>query len=138
MNIYSGLIFTLPNLQFVRSIVSIYGPSNEIRDFRYLATASKSSTICAMRRWKRRKLDSQEALLSNAAANLDKQTVYTLQSAPSSMERHLMWARLVEDLNNGRITRIISLLLCETLVFRNMVIMRKLYTLSYEKNRGLF
>lgn len=43
----------------------------------------------------RRKLDSLEALLSNAAANLDKQTVCTVQSAPSSMESHLMWARFM-------------------------------------------
>ena len=69
------MIFTSPNFQFVRSIVSVYGPSNGIRDFRYLATASKSSTICAMKRWMRRKLDSLDALLSNAAASLDKQTV---------------------------------------------------------------
>ena len=43
----------------------------------------------------RRKLDSLEALLSNDAANLDKQTVCTVQSAPSSMESHLMWARFM-------------------------------------------
>ena len=43
----------------------------------------------------RRKLDSLEALLSNAAANIDKQTVCMVQSAPSSMERHLMWARFM-------------------------------------------
>ena len=66
-------------------------------------------------------------------ANLDKQTVCTVQSAPSSMERHLMWARFMEDLNIGRITGKISLLLCETLVFRNMVIMWKLYTLKLRK-----
>lgn len=36
-----------------------------------------------------------EALLLNAAANLDKQTICTVQSAPSSMERHLMWARFM-------------------------------------------
>lgn len=55
--------------------------------------------------------------------SLDKQTVCTVQSAPSSMERHLMWARFMVDLNIGRITEKISLLLCETLVFRNMVLM---------------
>lgn len=120
------LIFTSPNFQFVRSIVRVYGSSNGIRDFRYPATASKSSTICARKRWMRRKLDSLEALLSNAAANLDKQTVCTVQSAPSSMARHLTWARFMEDLNIGRITEKISLLLCETLVFRNMVLMWRL------------
>ena len=73
----------------------VYGPSNGIRDFRYPTTASKSSAICARKRWMRRKLDSLEALLSNDAANLDKQTVCTVQSAPSSMERHLMWARFM-------------------------------------------
>ena len=127
------LIFTSPNFQFVRSIVSVYGPSNGMRDFRYLATPSRSRTICAMKRWMRRKLDSLEALLSNAAASFDRQTVCTVQSAPSSMERHLMWARFIEDLNIGRITGKISLLLCETLVFRNMVIMWKLYTLKLRK-----
>ena len=127
------LIFTSPNFQFVRSIVRVYGPSNGMRDFRYLATASRSRTICAMKRWMRRKVDSLEALLSNAAASLDRQTVCTVQSAPSSMERHLMWARFIEDLNIGRITGKISLLLCETLVFRNMVIMWKLYTLKLRK-----
>ena len=123
-------MFTSPNFQFVRSIVRVYGPSNGIRDFRYPATASKSSTICAR---KRRKLDSLETLLSNAAANLDKQTVCMVQSAPSSMERHLMWARFKVDLNIGRITEKISLLLCETLVFRNMVLMWRLKYLKLRK-----
>ena len=103
------------------------------RDLRYPATASRSNTICAMKRWMRRKLDSRDALLSNATANLDKQTVCTVQSAHSSMERHLMWARFIEALKIGRITGEISLLLCETLVFRNMVIMWKLYTLKLRK-----
>lgn len=49
------------------------------------------------------------------------------------MERHLMWARFIEALKIGRITGEISLLLCETLVFRNMVIMWKLYTLKLRK-----
>lgn len=128
-----ALIFTSPNFQFVRSIVSVYGPSSGIRDFRYLAIASRSSTICAMKRWMRLKLDSLEASLSNAAASLERQTVCTVQSAPSNMEKHLMWARFIEDLNTGRITEKISLLLCETLVLRNMVIMWKLYTLKLRK-----
>lgn len=81
----------------------------------------------------RRKLDPLEALLSNAAANLDKQTVCTVQSAPSSMERHLMWARFMVDLNIGRITEKISLLLYETLVFRNMVLMWRLKYLKLRK-----
>lgn len=81
----------------------------------------------------RRKPDSLEALSSNAAANLDKQTVCTVQSAPSSMERHLMWARFMVDLNIGRITEKISLLLCETLVFRNMVLMWRLNYLKLRK-----
>lgn len=123
-------MFTSPNFQFVRSIVRVYCPSNGIRDFRYPATASKSSTICAR---KRRKLDSLETLLSNAAANLDKQTVCMVQSAPSSMERHLMWARFKVDLNIGRIAEKISLLLCETLVFRNMVLMWRLNYLKLRK-----
>lgn len=127
----NALMFTSPNFQFVRSIVRVYGPSNGIRDFRYPATASKSSTICAR---KRRKLDSLETLLSNAAANLDKQTVCMVQSAPSSMERHLMWARFKVDLNIGRIAEKISLLLCETLVFRNMVLM---WRLNYRKLRKI-
>lgn len=126
----NALMFTSPNFQFVRSIVRVYGPSNGIRDFRYPATASKSSTICAR---KRRKLDSLETLLSNAAANLDKQTVCMVQSAPSSMERHLMWARFKVDLNIGRIAEKISLLLCETLVFRNMVLMWRLNYLKLRK-----
>ena len=129
----NALIFTSPNFQFVRSIVRVYGPSNGIRDFRYPATASKSSAICARKRWMRRKLDSLETLLSNAAANLDKQTVCMVQSAPSSMERHLMWARFKVDLNIGRITEKISLLLCETLVFRNMVLMWRLNYLKLRK-----
>lgn len=129
----STKIFISPNFQFVRSIVRVYGPSNGIRDFRYPATASKSSTICARKRWMRRKLDSLEALLSNAAANLDKQTVFTVQSAPSSMERYLMWARFVEDLNIGSITEKISLLLCETTVFRNIVLMWRLNYLKLRK-----
>ena len=129
----STKIFISPNFQFVRSIVRVYGPSNGIRDFRYPATASKSSTICARNRWMRRKLDSLEALLSNAAANLDKQTVFTVQSDPSSMERHLMWARFVEDLNIGSITEKISLLLCETTVFRNIVLMWRLNYLKLRK-----
>ena len=129
----NALIFTSPNFQFVRSIVRVYGPSNGIRDFRYPATASKSSAICARKRWMRRKLDSQETLLSNAAANLDKQTVCMVQSAPSSMERHLMWARFKVDLNIGRITEKISLLLCETLVFRNIVLMWRLNYLKLRK-----
>ena len=111
----------------------MYGPSNGIRDFRYPTTASKSSAICARKRWMRRKLDSLEALLSNDAANLDKQTVCTVQSAPSSMERHLMWARFMVDLNIGRITEKISLLLCKTLVFRNMVLMWRLNYLKLRK-----
>ena len=56
-----------------------------------------------MNRWMCRKLNSLEALLSNAAANLDKQTVTKAQSAPNSMERHLMWAGFMDDLNIGRI-----------------------------------
>lgn len=127
------LIFTSPNFQFVRSIVRVYGPSNGIRDFRYPATASKSSTICAKKRWKRRKHDSLDALLSNAAASLDKRIVCTVQSALSSMEMHLMCARFMEDLNLGRITEKISLLLCETLVFRNMVLMWRLNYLKLRK-----
>ena len=86
-----------------------------------------------MKRWMRRKLDSREALLSNAPASLDRQTVCTAQSTPSSMDRHLMWARFMDTLNIGRITVKISLLLCETLVFRNMVIMWELYTLKLRK-----
>ena len=78
----------------------------------------------------RRKLDSLEALLSNAETSLDKQAVCTVQSAPSNMERYLMWARFIDALKIGRITENISLLMCETMVFRNMVIMRKLYTLK--------
>lgn len=81
----------------------------------------------------RRKLDSLETLLSNAAANLDKQTVCMVQSAPSSMEKHLMWARFKVDLNIGRITEKISLLLCETVVFRNMVLMWRLNYLKLRK-----
>ena len=126
----NALIFTSPNFQFVRSIVSVYGPSDGMRDLRYPATASRSRTICAMKRWMRRKLDSREALLSNAPASLDRQTVCTAQSAPSSMERHLMWARFMDTLDIGRITEKISLLLCGTSRFRNMVIMWKLYTLK--------
>lgn len=129
----NALIFTSPNFQFVRSIVRVYGPSNGIRDFRYPATASKSSAICARKRWMRRNLDSLETLLSNAAANLDAQTVCTAQSAPNSMERHLMWSRFMEDLDIGRITEKISLLLCETLVFRNMVLMWRLNYLKLRK-----
>lgn len=131
----NALIFTSPNFQFVRSIVRVYGPSTGIRDFRYPATASKSSTICARKRWK---LDSLEALLSNAAANLDKQTVCTVQSAPSSMEGHLMWARFMVDLNICRIIEKISLLLCENLVFRNMVLMWRLNYLKLRKIEVLF
>ena len=126
----NALIFTSPNFQFVRSIVSVYGPSDGMRDLRYPATASRSRTICAMKRWMRRKLDSLEALLSNAAASFDRQTVCTVQSAPSSMNRHLMWARFMDTLNIGRINEKISLLLCGTSRFRNMVIMWKLYTLK--------
>ena len=129
----NALILSSPNFQLVRSMVSVYGPSNGMRDLRYPATASMSNTICAMKRWMRRKLDSRDALLSNATANLEKQTVCTVQSASSSMERHLMWARFIEALKIGRITGKISLLLCETLVFRNMVIMWKLYTLKLRK-----
>lgn len=126
----NALIFTSPNFQFVRSIVSVYGPSDGMRNFRYPATASRSRTICDMKRWMRRKLDSREALLSNAPASLERHTVCTAQSAPSSMDRHLMWARFMDTLNIGRITEKISLLLCGTLRFRNMVIMWKLYTLK--------
>ena len=129
----NALIFTSPNFQFVRSIVSVYGPSDGMRDLRYPATASRSRTICAMKRWMRRKLDSLEALLSNAAASFDRQTVCTVQSAPSSMDRHLMWARFMDTLNIGRITEKISLLLCGASRFRNMVIMWKLYTLKLRK-----
>ena len=129
----NALIFTSPNFQFVRSIVSVYGPSDGMRDLRYPATASRSRTIYAMKRWMRRKLDSREALLSNAPASLDRQTVCTVQSAPSSMDRHLMWARFMDTLNIGRITEKISLLLCGTSRFRNMVIMWKLYTLKLRK-----
>lgn len=89
----------------------------------FVATTSKSSTSCAMKRWMRRKLDSLEALLPNAPTSLDKQTVCTVQSAPSGMERHLMWARFIDALKIGRITVKISLLLCETLMLRDMVIM---------------
>ena len=110
--------------------VSHTGPSDGMRNFRYPATASRSRTICDMKRWMRRKLDSREALLSNAPASLERHTVCTAQSAPSSMDRHLMWARFMDTLNIGRITEKISLLLCGTLRFRNMVIMWKLYTLK--------
>lgn len=116
-------ILSSPNFQLVRSIVSVYGPSRGMRDLRYSATTSKSSTSCAMKRWMRRKQDSREALLPNAPASLDKQTVCTVQSASSSMERHLMWARFIDALKTGRITVKISLLLCETLMLRDMVIM---------------
>ena len=71
--------------------------------------------------------------MSNATAILDRQTVCTAQSAPSSMERLLIWERFIEDLNIGRVTGIISLLLCETLVLRNVVIMWKLYALKLRK-----
>lgn len=37
----------LSGLQFVRSIIRVYVPENGMRDFRYLATASWSRTICA-------------------------------------------------------------------------------------------
>lgn len=129
----NALILSSPNFQLVRSIVSVYGPSRGMRDLRYSATTSKSSTSCAMKRWMRRKLDSLEALSPNAPASLDKQTVCTVQSAPSSMERHLMWARFMDALKSGRITVRISLLLCETLMLRDMVIMWKLYTLKLRK-----
>lgn len=134
----STLILSSPNFQLVRSIVSVYGPSEGMCDLRYFATASKSRTICAMKRWMQRKLDSLDALLSNAAANLGRQTVCTVQGAPSSMERHLMWARFIDALKIGRITGIISLLLCETLVFRDMVIMWKLYTLKLRRIEVFF
>lgn len=126
----NAFIFTSPNFQFVRSIVSVYGPSDGMRDLRYPATASRSRTICALKRWMRRKLDSREALLSNAPASLERHTVCTVQSAPSSMDKHLMWARFIDTLNIGRITERISLLLCGASRFRNMVIMWKLYTLK--------
>lgn len=126
----NAFIFTSPNFQFVRSIVSVYGPSDGMRDLRYPATASRSRTICAIKRWMRRKLDSREALLSNAPASLERHTVCTVQSAPSSMDKHLMWARFIDTLNIGRITERISLLLCGASRFRNMVIMWKLYTLK--------
>ena len=71
----NALIFTSTNFQFVRSIVNVYGPSDGMRDVRYPATASKSRTICAIKRWMRRKLDSREALLSNAPASLERHTV---------------------------------------------------------------
>lgn len=119
----NALILSSPNFQLVRSIVSVYGPLRGMRDLRYSATTSKSSTSCAMKRWMRRKRDSLEALSPNAPASLDKQTVCTVQSAPSSMERHLMWARFMDALKIGRITVKISLLLCETLMLREMVIM---------------
>lgn len=70
-----------PNFQLVRSIVSVYGPLRGMRDLRYSATTSKSSTSCAMKRWMRRKLDFMEALLLNVQASLDKYTVGTVQSA---------------------------------------------------------
>lgn len=126
----NAFIFTSPNFQFVRSIVSVYGPSDGMRDLRYPATASRSRTIRAIKRWMRRKLDSREALLSNAPASLERHTVCTVQSAPSSMDKHLMWARFIDTLNIGRITERISLLLCGASRFRNMVIMWKLYTLK--------
>lgn len=126
----NALIFTSPNFQFVRSVVSVYGPSDGMRNLRYPATASRSRTICDMKRWMRRKQDSREALLSNAPASLERHTVCTAQSAPSSMDRHLMWARFMDTLNIGSITEKISLLLCGTLRFCNMVIMWKLYTLK--------
>ncbi len=126
----NAFIFTSPNFQFVRSIVSVYGPSDGMRDLRYPATASRSRTICAIKRWMRRKLDSREALLSNAPASLERHTVCTVQSAPSSMDKHLMWARFIDTLNIGRITERISLLLCGASRFRNMVIMWKSYTLK--------
>lgn len=134
----NALILSSPNFQLVRSMVSEYGPSNGMRDLRYPATASRSNTIYAMKRWMRRKLDSRDALLSNATANLDKQTICTVQSAPSSMERHLMWARFMVDLNISRITEKISLLLCETLVFRNMVLMWRLNYLKLRKKSRSF
>lgn len=71
----NALILSSPNFQLVRSIVSVYGPSRGMRDLRYSATTSKYSTSCAMKRWMRRKRDSLEALLPNAPASLDKQTV---------------------------------------------------------------
>lgn len=126
----NAFIFTSPNFQFVRSIVSVYGPSDGMRDLRCPATASRSRTICAIKRWMRRKLDSREALLSNAPASLERHTVCTVQSAPSSMDKHLMWARFIDTLNIGRITERISPPLRGASRFRNMVIMWKLYTLK--------
>lgn len=126
----NAFIFTSPNFQFVRSIVSVYGSSDGMRDLRCPATASRSRTICAIKRWMRRKLDSREALLSNAPASLERHTVCTVQSAPSSMDKHLMWARFIDTLNIGRITERISLLLFGASRFRNMVIMWKSYTLK--------
>ena len=63
---------------------------------------------------------------------------FRLQSAPSSMKGHLMWARFMVDLNIGRITEKISLLLCENLVFRNMVLMWRLNYLKLRKIEALF
>ena len=49
----NALILSSPNFQLVWSIVSVYGPSRGVRDLRYSATTSKSSTSCAMKRWMR-------------------------------------------------------------------------------------
>lgn len=43
----NALILSSPNFQLVRSMVSVYGPSNGMCDLRYPATASMSNTICA-------------------------------------------------------------------------------------------
>lgn len=119
----NALIFTYPNFQFVRLIVSVYEPSHGMRDLRYRTTASRFRTFCATKRWICLKLDSREALPSNAPASLDRQTVCTAHRAASSMEKHLMLARFMDALNIGRITEKISLLLCRISRFRHMVIM---------------
>ena len=58
-----------------------------------------------------------------------------MQQPEQDGERHWIWARLIKDLNNGRITEKISLLLRDTLVSRNKVIMWQLYTLKDMNDR---
>ena len=116
------LVFTFLSFQYVRIIEIVYGLSNGMRDFRYLINASRSSTIFIINSWMRKILNSMEALLSYAATDL----YYGIVHCTECLEHYgkaFTEERFVVDLNIGRFTGIISLFLCETLEFRNMVIM---------------